>query len=713
LFRNCRLNFETQLRFSLLILLKFQLSLQMVSTMGNFAKSLPLVLIWIRFCCAETILLQVLKSHGRTTPIANYPTSQLSPGHIPLGYGQLTMSACASAFNYGKQLKTAYPRLIDNQYRSSEQKIQQFGIQFPYIQFHWNLLNADANCPNYKKVFDAESKRAVQAVNERYKNFYAELRKLTGIKNMNIKKAVKFLNIYKQEELLNFEHQWMNRKSGNATIREMLEDLEKINFNLKFGSFKKAKLKSGYLLGKIMENIKQKSLHIHDASEPSVYIYSVNKQTLISLMHAIRLADCYIVKDGSAMVFQMKMERALTVEMLVQNENFERLGMVHSRKCANFTYSFEEFVEIFKNATLYPLKKRHHMYRHGYRTPLGTFPTDEYQEWAYPNGFRQLTKLGCQQQYELGQYLRSRYANFLSDHYNASEVYVRSTDTDRTLSSAECNLAGMFPPDESQIWNENIRWQPVPVHTLPTNQEYLLRTGFNCPALHAVFRNQSNELIEKVENDYKELFAFLENKTGWQNIKWNAVGKIVGSLKRIVDAGNRLPDWANQTWPDPGTNEQVPLIDLLSKLGFQRRLLEFNSVEKSKYEGGLLIGTIMKNMKQKIQSRLFRPTKMFIYSAHDGTLLSFLYGLNIANGLMTPVASAVMVELYETDQGDHNVQIYFRNNTKVDPVPLTLPGCKSFACTLEEFEKAIQPVAFYTEAERHRACFQNSNPNYN
>ncbi|KRY68328.1 Prostatic acid phosphatase [Trichinella pseudospiralis] len=409
------------------------------------------------------------------------------------------------------------------------------------------------------------------------------------------------------------------------------------------------------------------------------------------------------------------MKQTWTVEMLVQNENFENLKMSQSKKCSNFTYTFDEF-----------------MYRHGYRTPLGTFPTDEYTEWAYPNGFRQLTKLGCQQQYELGQYLRSRYANFLSDHYNASEVYVRSTDTDRTLSSAVCNLAGMFPPDESQIWNENIQWQPVPVHTLPTNQEYLLRTGFNCPALHAVFQTQSNELIEKVENDYKELFAYLENNTGWQKIKWNAVGKIVGSLKRIVDAGYALPDWANnKTWLDHSTNEQVPIIDLLSKLGFQRRLLEFNSVEKSKYEGGLLIGTIMKNMKEKIQGRLYRPTKMFIYSAvnvlpfllvacndlmhsqHDGTLLSFLYGLEIANGLMTPVASAVMVELYETDQGDHNVQIYFRNNTKVDPVPLTLPGCKTFACPLEEFEKTIQPVAFYTEAERHRACFKNFNPNYN
>ncbi|KAL1227352.1 Lysosomal acid phosphatase [Trichinella pseudospiralis] len=86
-------------------------------------------------------------------------------------------------------------------------------------------------------------------------------------------------------------------KSGNKTIQDKLRDLEKINFDLKFGSFKKAKLKSGYLLGKIMENIKQKLLHTRDLSQPSVYIYSVNKQTLISLMHAIRRADCYIVKE--------------------------------------------------------------------------------------------------------------------------------------------------------------------------------------------------------------------------------------------------------------------------------------------------------------------------------------------------------------------------------------------------------------------------------
>lgn len=47
------------------------------------------------------------------------------------------------------------------------------------------------------------------------------------------------------------------------------------------------------------------------------------------------------------------------------------------------------------------------------------------------------------------------------------QVHVRSTDVDRTLMSAYSNLAGMFPPASSQMWNEKIPWQPIPVHTVP------------------------------------------------------------------------------------------------------------------------------------------------------------------------------------------------------------------------------------------------------
>lgn len=51
------------------------------------------------------------------------------------------------------------------------------------------------------------------------------------------------------------------------------------------------------------------------------------------------------------------------------------------------------------------------------------------------------------------------------------QVYVRSTDFDRTLMSAEANLAGLFPPNGMQRFNPNISWQPIPVHTVPITQD--------------------------------------------------------------------------------------------------------------------------------------------------------------------------------------------------------------------------------------------------
>ena len=39
--------------------------------------------------------------------------------------------------------------------------------------------------------------------------------------------------------------------------------------------------------------------------------------------------------------------------------------------------------------------------------------------------------------------------------------------------SAECNLAGLFPPQGSQVWNDEIPWQPVPVHTVTRESDYV------------------------------------------------------------------------------------------------------------------------------------------------------------------------------------------------------------------------------------------------
>lgn len=35
--------------------------------------------------------------------------------------------------------------------------------------------------------------------------------------------------------------------------------------------------------------------------------------------------------------------------------------------------------------------------------------------------------------------------------------------------SALANMAGMYPPVGKEMWNENITWQPIPIHSRPKN----------------------------------------------------------------------------------------------------------------------------------------------------------------------------------------------------------------------------------------------------
>ena len=55
------------------------------------------------------------------------------------------------------------------------------------------------------------------------------------------------------------------------------------------------------------------------------------------------------------------------------------------------------------------------------------------------------------------------------------QVYVRSTDFDRTLESAQANLAGLFP--EAAPGRPEAAWRPIPVHTVPVTEDKVRGLG--------------------------------------------------------------------------------------------------------------------------------------------------------------------------------------------------------------------------------------------
>jgi len=151
------------------------------------------------------------------------------------------------------------------------------------------------------------------------------------------------------------------------------------------------------------------------------------------------------------------------------------------------------------------------MFRHGDRTPIDSYPNDPYKGQQYwPVGPGQLTPRGKRMHFHVGQYLRRRYGDkILREQYNATDIYVRSTDVDRTLMSAMSNLAGLYPPKGNQVWNPNLLWQPIPVHTRPLADDNLLSSHAKCPKFKQLYEELMNSKeIQAINQKYKWLYEY-------------------------------------------------------------------------------------------------------------------------------------------------------------------------------------------------------------
>ena len=89
--------------------------------------------------------------------------------------------------------------------------------------------------------------------------------------------------------------------------------------------------------------------------------------------------------------------------------------------------------------------------------------------------------------------------------------------------SAMSNLAGLYPPVGDQMWNPNIPWQPIPVHTLPKSEDNLLSSNAVCPRFEELMAQllSSNPEIQAINAKYAWVYNYTTAMSGAQVITNN------------------------------------------------------------------------------------------------------------------------------------------------------------------------------------------------
>uniref|UniRef100_A0A0K0DRH1 Lysosomal acid phosphatase n=1 Tax=Angiostrongylus cantonensis TaxID=6313 RepID=A0A0K0DRH1_ANGCA len=147
------------------------------------------------------------------------------------------------------------------------------------------------------------------------------------------------------------------------------------------------------------------------------------------------------------------------------------------------------------------------IWRHGDRAPQSLpYPNDPYKETAWSRGWSQLTN-----------------------------VYIRSSDSDRALTSAQAFLSGFYPAEGCFKWERGNHWQPIPIHsTTPDEPDLLLKpTSTDCKNLDKLVEEEEAKQAKHYEEVYKDMFKFLGERTGIANFSYENVNDIY-DIKREV-----------------------------------------------------------------------------------------------------------------------------------------------------------------------------------
>ncbi|XP_031636521.1 uncharacterized protein LOC116349294 [Contarinia nasturtii] len=597
------------------------------------------------------------------------------------------------------------------------------------------LLIAEGGCERHQKLLNEyQQTDEFKALIEKHRDLFEYLEKHAGQPIRNIQQLKDLQNVLEVE------------KEMNKTLPEWTQSVlipggpfEKLAESwlvITSATTELKRLKSGFLLREIMDRFKSKTLSTL-SPDRSFWLYSAHDVTITGILNSLGVFhNVHIPPYASSLLCELyKSNDSFYIQLFYRKSNEENPTPLNIPNCGT-KCPIDKFYELFDdilptdfeteclpsnektsilagtelsimrpimywivfllclfefancsgvNKTENELIFSQIIFRHGDRNIQFTYKNDPYKDKVnWPEGFAQLTNLGKQRAFELGQYFRRRYEQLLGDgSYHPDKVYTLSSAFDRTINSASLVLSGLFPPQDNQIWNKNLLWQPIPVYSIPTAQDnFLIFSKGVCPRYENVLKEyQQTAEIKEILDQHQELLQYLETHAGQPIRNLEQVKNLWGTLNVEHMMNKTLPEWTQKLF--------IPGGDFNYLNDYWYKILS-NTAELKKLRPGFLLKEILERFQNKTRSTLTPDLLLYMYSGHETTLVTMLNSLGLFEGQIPPYSSCLLFELYKSSD-DYYVQLFYRKSNEENPVPLNFPNCGT-KCSLDRLFELYRDI---------------------
>jgi hypothetical protein len=348
-----------------------------------------------------------------------------------------------------------------------------------------------------------------------------------------------------------------------------------------------------------------------------------------------------------------------------------------------------------------------------------------------------LTPLGEKQLYELGIWLRRRYAiaDPLLGNYVANDVRFESSAFERTISSANALTLGVYPPanrTSKASLLPNTLYASIPIYMTEARNDVFIRAYDKCPAFQSsLVTLYKSDSWKTLEADHRTLLNRLGEVAEFQSYV-NDDGYVpLSDVWNVFDLLNvAKTECAAATTTDNTNCKFDPLDDgnwsELQTIAHQAEIQRYSNIDRGRLLGGNLLFQIHQRMggdtsdfgttgfvRESSSSDGIGFRKFYHYSAHYPTILSVFAALDVSppsNEIIPGYGAALVFELYNDPvTGAYTVYMLYKESKSSTAMSVRFPAgpCqRATSCALGDFTQLLSTMS-YTSLEEWCVLCEN------